>query len=90
MPYNPNLEYSPRAEQGKHYDRLAHLFAKIGKGRYPEAGLRKSLAASHILTKDGEVRQDRLAKWAKSRGLNIPKFRDPSAAWEHVIDNDSP
>jgi hypothetical protein len=102
MPYRPRPSRYPgsipairsdRAEQAYRYDRLAHFVWHVstvhGRHQYSFAAIRRSLAASHVLNKDGTVRQERLQRWTDSRGIKA-KFTDDPAKWESILIGESP
>lgn len=75
--YNPNLQApkaNTRAEQRRRYDNLAAFMYKIttvnGRHQYSEAGLRRLLVGSRVLTREGHVNHDRLNRLAKSLGVH--------------------
>lgn len=89
--YRPGLsDRSPREKQSARYDALANMIAKFSQGRYTTEGIRKSAARSHLISKDGTPRTDRINKFLTSRGIKPPKWDRPDEAWEHVVDEDSP
>lgn len=93
----PQRSYQERKEQSERYDNLAvfvhrtswHLNAK-GQRVYPYMweSIRRSLAASRVLTKDGEVRQERMEKWAKSRGIKT-NYTVDTDAWGRIVEGES-
>jgi hypothetical protein len=98
MPYSHALRgrhiiTSQRHVQSIHYDNLADFMYRVstvhGTHQYTRDALRRHLAASHVLDKNGTVIQDRLQRWADSRGIKA-KLTTDAAAWDRIVEGLSP
>jgi len=82
-------------EQNIRYEHLAAFMYKIYgdqshlKHPFTQKSMENALRASRILTKEGEVRQGRIEKWAKSRGFKAHLTGTPEM-WENITEGRSP
>lgn len=82
------------SEYNQHaYDQLAGFLTELNEyGRYDfeRESLRDSLAAAHILSRDGDIDTDRLERFMDSRGIPLPEFGDMDVEefWQEIAENE--
>lgn len=82
------------SEYNEHaYDQLAGFLSELneyGRHDYSRESLRDSLAAAHILSRDGELNSDRMERYMESRAIPIPNFGDMDVDefWQEIAEGD--